>query len=177
MAKKEAVKVEEINEAPAKKTPAPVKTEAPGNNEKFTTEEVDFNAKHPELRGIELSKHDRNEIKKIDQKEEYYQKPLHFHFFSALMNFIVFLVAVAGFVFAGLYLVEKDDASNTVKLLTGIIMIITFCVLIGEFQLGWRRVFHIGKYERIRKAQEKNAEKFEHYKNAHTPNAVKEANN
>ncbi len=132
---------------------------------------------HPEYADKKLSKHDIKEIHKVDHLEDYYKKPLHFHFLAMLLHLFVFAIATVAMVFLTLVLLKDGkmgelfswDLSAKVEFIMELIIIVAFTISVAEFQLGWRRFFRIGRYERMRKAAEKNEKHLEKFKKKHLP--------
>ncbi len=92
-------------------------------------------------------------IKKAEKQAKKDEKVLHFHPLMFILHFIIFALCTVTLVFGVKTLLDATPESNANVLFTvGAIIMLTFPIWMAEFQLGYRRFFRIGKYERMRKA-------------------------
>ncbi len=164
-----------------KKTEAsgPVKITAPKQNKDTRVEEVKA-AEVP----MPVKKVDTKEIKheekieakqqhKAEKKAAHDAKPLHFHFFRLVFGLLIFALATVVIGVCGLLLYNGGTTNHVIlynsmdAMILGLIIMISFMIWMSELQVGLRRLFRIGRYERIRKAEAKKAKKIEKYKAKH----------
>ncbi len=105
---------------------------------------------------------DKKAKKENNQKEE---KLIHFHFFRFLILLILFVIATISMYFEVQQLLGNSafgvtmTLSENAILVVGFLFMIEFAIWMAIFELGWRRFFRIGYYERLRKAEAKLAKK------------------
>ncbi len=106
--------------------------------------------------------HDKivHEHEKFLQKEEKWHKhPLHFHLFRFIFEFLLFVVLIAFMIFATKQFLNTDCdwASHSVLLITiQLLYIASFTIAIGLFTLALRRIFRVGRHQRMLKAVAKH---------------------
>lgn len=100
-------------------------------------------------------------IKKAEKKAKKDEKVLHFSFLKFILNLAFFIASTVMLVMGTMVLLNhgvsatKPVLDYDIVVYIDLVLILSFAVWMSTFQLGFRRVFGIGKYERIRKAQDK----------------------
>ncbi len=100
-------------------------------------------------------------------------KPLHFHFFRFVFGVLIFALTTVVIGVCGLLLYNGGTSTHFIAkdsfdaMVIGLIIMLAFGIWMSELQVGIRRLFRIGRYERIRKAEAKKAKKIEKYKAKH----------
>ncbi len=157
----------------------PVKMTAPKQNKDTKVEEIKSTSVPMPVKKVD-TKSIKNEEKiqakserKAEKKEAHDAKPLHFHFFRLVFGLLIFGLTTVVMGVCGLLLYNGGTTDHFIAsdgmeaLILGLIIMVSFAIWMSEFQVGYRRLFRIGRYERIRKAEAKKAKKIEKYKAKH----------
>ncbi len=127
-----------------------------------------MNKESEEDRAIEakaMKKAEKQAAKSEKRMAKVEKHPLHFHPLRFIFHLLIFIIATIALFVGTLVLFFNGETftimsvtftipelAGTVIFYIGLAIMVLFAIWMAEFQLGFRRVFRIGRHERVRAA-------------------------